>query len=69
MSTAGLPVNVRLRPESAGLTMSPEEFDAVTDYDQSVNYELIRGVLVVARELSRPPEFAHHGNCNVGGFT
>ena len=27
--------------------MSPDEFDAVTEYDDSVNYELIQGVLVV----------------------
>lgn len=27
--------------------MTPEEFDAVSDYDDSVNYELVRGVLVV----------------------
>ena len=33
--------------------MSPEEFDAVTDYDHSVNYELIHGVLVVTPMASR----------------
>ncbi len=33
--------------------MSPEEFDAVTDYDDSVNYELIHGVLVVTPTASR----------------
>jgi Uma2 family endonuclease len=36
-----------LGPESAGMLMSPEEFDAVTEYDDGVRYELIRGVLVV----------------------
>ncbi|MGP0062235.1 MAG: Uma2 family endonuclease [Isosphaeraceae bacterium] len=36
-----------LSPESAGMLMSPEEFDAVTEYDRGVRYELIRGVLVV----------------------
>jgi Uma2 family endonuclease len=53
MSTAELPFNVRLRPESAGLSMSPEEFDAATDYDDSVNFELIHGVLVVTPMASR----------------
>jgi Uma2 family endonuclease len=37
-----------LGPESAGMLLEPEEFDAVTDYDDEYRYELIRGVLVVA---------------------
>jgi Uma2 family endonuclease len=36
-----------LGPESAGVLLSPEEFDAVTEYDDGFRYELIRGVLVV----------------------
>jgi Uma2 family endonuclease len=32
---------------SAGTLMTPEEFDAVTDYDQRYGYELIKGVLIV----------------------
>jgi Uma2 family endonuclease len=36
-----------LGPESAGMLMTPEEFDAVTEYDDRFRYELIRGVLVV----------------------
>jgi Uma2 family endonuclease len=36
-----------LGPESAGMLMTPEEFDAVTEYDDGYRYELIRGVLVV----------------------
>ena len=36
-----------LGPESAGMLLTPEEFDAVTDYDDQFRYELIRGVLVV----------------------
>jgi Uma2 family endonuclease len=36
-----------LGPESAGMLMTPEEFDAVTVYDDGYRYELIRGVLVV----------------------
>jgi Uma2 family endonuclease len=34
--------------ESAGMLMTPEEFDAVTEYDENYQYELIRGVLVVS---------------------
>ena len=37
-----------LGPESAGMLMTPEEFDEVTEYDDGFRYELIRGVLVVA---------------------
>jgi Uma2 family endonuclease len=36
-----------LGPESAGMLMTPEEFDEVTEYDDAFRYELIRGVLVV----------------------
>ena len=32
---------------SAGMLMTSEEFDAVTDYDERYAYELIQGVLVV----------------------
>ncbi len=37
-----------LGAESAGVLMTPEEFDAVTEYDDRFRYELIRGVLVVS---------------------
>ncbi len=37
-----------LGPESAGMLMTPEEFDEVTESDDGFRYELIRGVLVVA---------------------
>lgn len=36
-----------LRPGLAGIRMSPEEFDAVTQCDRAYRYELINGVLVV----------------------
>jgi Uma2 family endonuclease len=36
-----------LGPASAGMLMTPEEFDAVAEYDDGYRYELIRGVLVV----------------------
>jgi hypothetical protein len=38
---------LRLDFESAGMLLTPEEFDAVDDYDDEYRYELIRGVLVV----------------------
>lgn len=37
----------RLCFEIAGTLMTPEEFDAVEEYDELYNYELIHGVLVV----------------------
>jgi Uma2 family endonuclease len=47
MST--LPANAPpiLGAESAGMLMTPDEFDAVTEYDENYRYELIHGVLVV----------------------
>lgn len=36
-----------LGPGSAGVRMSPQEFDAIEDYDDRYRYELVRGVLVV----------------------
>ena len=38
---------LRLDFESAGMLLTPEEFDAVDDYDDEYRYELIRGVIVV----------------------
>jgi Uma2 family endonuclease len=44
-----LPVQeVVLGPESAGLLMTPEEFDAIDEYDENYRYELVQGVLVVS---------------------
>lgn len=40
-------ITTRLTPSSAGVLMTPEEFDAVTVCDQRFRYELIHGVLVV----------------------
>jgi Uma2 family endonuclease len=34
--------------DSAGLRMTPEEFDAIEEYDENYRYELIDGVLVVS---------------------
>jgi Uma2 family endonuclease len=37
----------RIGPESAGMLMTPEEFDGIESYDELYRYELIHGVLVV----------------------
>src|SRR5690349_15435896 len=47
MSTSKLRLKLKIGPASAGLLMTPEEFDAITDYDDRYRYELIRGVVVV----------------------
>jgi len=44
----------RLGPGAAGVSMTPEEFDAITDYDDEWRYELIHGVLVVNPIPSEP---------------
>jgi Uma2 family endonuclease len=38
----------KLRRSSNGMLMTPEEFDAVNDWDDRYRYELIHGVLVVS---------------------
>src|SRR5262245_60796661 len=50
MSTSRVKLKRKLRlgPRQAGTLMTPEEFDAVTDYDDRYCYELIHGVLVVS---------------------
>ena len=47
MSVATEATRVVLSPGLAGTLMTPEEFDAVEDYEEGYRYELIRGVLVV----------------------
>lgn len=42
----------RLSLDSAGLSMTVEEFDAADDWDEDYRYELIRGVLVVSPPAS-----------------
>jgi Uma2 family endonuclease len=39
---------IKLNQASNGMLMTPEEFDAVTDYDDLFVYELIHGVLIVS---------------------
>jgi Uma2 family endonuclease len=38
----------RLDASCNGLEMSPEEFDAIEDWDEDFQYELIRGVVIVS---------------------
>lgn len=45
MSTVGEEVVLGL--ESAGVLMTPAEFDAIEEYDENYRYELVNGVLVV----------------------
>ena len=46
---------LRLSRSSNGMLMTPEEFDAVTNYDDCYVYELIHGVLIVS-PLPAPAE-------------
>jgi Uma2 family endonuclease len=50
MSTARVrrPSTARLGRLSNGMLMTPEEFDAATDFDELYCYELIHGVLIVS---------------------
>jgi len=47
MSIAEVPAIPRLGPQSAGVSMTPEEHDAAGGFDDEFRYELIHGVLVV----------------------
>jgi hypothetical protein len=47
MSTAATESKIVLGPELNEILMTPEEFDAVEEYDENYRYELIHGVLVV----------------------
>ncbi|MGO9467146.1 MAG: hypothetical protein ACLQVF_23635 [Isosphaeraceae bacterium] len=49
MSQLSPPRKLKLGLASAGMLMTPEEFDAVTRYDERYRYELIKEVLVVTR--------------------
>lgn len=39
---------IRVDRKSNGMSMTPEEFDAIEDWDENYRYELIRGVLIVS---------------------
>jgi Uma2 family endonuclease len=64
MSTIELPAGLRVGLESAGVSMTPEEFDAIEEYDELYHYELIHGVLVVTPFASeaetKPNEILGH---------
>lgn len=47
MSTSRVRRIPRISRHSNGMLMTPREFDAITDYDDRYDYELIHGVLVV----------------------
>ena len=51
--------------DSAGIMMTPDEFDAITEYDELYDYELIHGVLVVT---AIPLEEEAHPNETLGGL-
>jgi Uma2 family endonuclease len=46
------PAPTRIGPDHNGMLMTPEEFDAIEDWDDDYRYELVRGVLIV----SPPPD-------------
>jgi len=64
MSTIPIETDFVLGLEHAGTLMTPEEFDAVDEYDENYRYELIHGVLVVNPipnpEETGPNEFLGH---------
>lgn len=47
MSTAEVPVVTQVGPDCNGMLMTPDEFDAIEEYDQNYRYELVHGVLIV----------------------
>jgi Uma2 family endonuclease len=47
MSTSQVRTRKWISPSSAGLRLTPEEFDALAHYDDRYRYELVHGVLVV----------------------
>ena len=47
MSTASTTKPLAIGFGSAGMLLSPDEYDAIRDYDQQYRYELVHGVLVV----------------------
>lgn len=47
MAASPVGEEIVLGPDCNGLRMTPEEFDAVADYDEAYTYELVNGVVVV----------------------
>jgi Uma2 family endonuclease len=65
MGATATKAKLALGADSAGMYLTPEEFDAITEYDENYRYELIHGVLVV----SPVPLEAHEDpNDELGGL-
>ncbi len=47
MATVTAAEPIPIGPECNGIYMTPEEFDAIEEYDENYTYELVNGVLVV----------------------
>jgi Uma2 family endonuclease len=47
MATVAKRRQIRLSRRHNGMLMTPNEFDAIVDYDERYVYELINGVLIV----------------------
>ncbi len=65
MSAADPDPQFLLGPEHAGTMMTPEEFDAIEEYDENFCYELVHGVLVVT---PRPLAEETDPNEELGGW-
>lgn len=50
------PLPLHLDADSNGMSLTPEEFDAVADFDPEFRYELVRGVVVVNPIPNEPHE-------------
>jgi Uma2 family endonuclease len=46
------PLTLRLTRAANGILMTPEEFEAITEYDERYRYELINGVVIVNPAVS-----------------
>ena len=47
MSIADIRPPTRIGPESNGMLLTPDEFDAIEEWEEGYRYELVHGVLVV----------------------
>lgn len=64
MASVDIPLALKLGPESNGIQLDSEEFDAVEDYDENYVYELINGVVIV----SPPPAEGERGPNDLLGY-
>ena len=58
---------IRLGPEHNGILMTPEEFDAIDDYDDLWRYELVHGVLIVT-PIPAEAEVGPNGSARIMSF-